>query len=925
MVRRGSPTERVHAPIRGRLPRLGCAAWWVRLAGVTAASLVLMGSSTALAAGVWSPADSVDPAINAQSESCSSASFCVAVGFTSGFGSAAVYSDGAWSEASLIDTQSQLFSVSCPASSTSFCMAMNGDGEALTYNGSTWSAPAPTGADLTSVSCSSASFCVAVGGSGEAAVYNGSTWTAPTEIGSQVSSISCTSESFCMAVGAGNGGAAHALTYNGSKWSTPSVIDSQDENGLHTVSCASSSFCVTAGNFGDELTYDGVTWTKPTQLGILGYIQSVSCHSESFCVAATPEGETATYSGSAWAVSSRISEQAASGALSCPTESFCVAVGGYASTYNGGAWTSPVPVGGGGLGAVSCSSSSFCSAVDFHGRMLAYDGTTWSAPTQIDPEGGLDSVSCPSAVFCVAAGGGQQGYALTSDGSAWSAPRDIDPEGGVRAVSCASTSFCMAVTEHTVEGQERGYALTYRGGAWAVPSEIDAEAAVRSVSCPSDSFCAAVGGHDAVIYDGSSWSTPTPLYAEGSLKSVSCSSSTFCVAIAEHFSGILGPGANAQALTYNGSGWSAPSEIPSAPDRGPFDGGHVSCASSSFCLAAALFEGATAIFENGLWSAWMPLEFNGQFSSVSCPSASFCALVNEAGQAFTYSAPSTAPSTPGGGGSSSAGGSSGGGGVLGTQTALVSSAQIKTLLARELTPSGKGAKIAAVLKDGGFGVRFKVLEAGAAVIDWYEVPAGAKLAKKAKPKPVLVGAGQRTFTAAGTATIKIKLTAVGKNLLRHARQLRLRRRAHSRPPARQRSAPPRRLCSSTNDDPRWRFAHSQVRIRRLLALAQQEPMSTPIATLPRASSPGRRPRCDESGSSLFKEAVPVLARELHGARAACARAPEESPLFASASAQPRWARAAQSHSALASWNSHESAKCSSARSSQPSVAASRPR
>jgi hypothetical protein len=59
------------------------------------------------------------------------------------------------------------------------------------------------------------------------------------------------------------------------------------------------------------------------------------------------------------------------------------------------------------------------------------------------------------------------------------------------------------------------------------------------------------------------------------------------------------------------------------------------------------------------------------------------------------------------------------------------------------------------------------------VIDWYEVPRGAKLAKRTKPKPVLVAVGQRTFYTAGTATIKIHLTATGKRLLKHARRLTL--------------------------------------------------------------------------------------------------------------------------------------------------------
>jgi hypothetical protein len=99
-------------------------------------------------------------------------------------------------------------------------------------------------------------------------------------------------------------------------------------------------------------------------------------------------------------------------------------------------------------------------------------------------------------------------------------------------------------------------------------------------------------------------------------------------------------------------------------------------------------------------------------------------------------------------------------------------AESTALLAEELTPSGKAAKIASLLKGGGFTVTCKALEAGTTVIDWYEVPAGAKLAKT-KPEPALIAAGQRTFSAAGTAKIKIKLAAAGKRLLNHVRKLKL--------------------------------------------------------------------------------------------------------------------------------------------------------
>ena len=78
-------------------------------------------------------------------------------------------------------------------------------------------------------------------------------------------------------------------------------------------------------------------------------------------------------------------------------------------------------------------------------------------------------------------------------------------------------------------------------------------------------------------------------------------------------------------------------------------------------------------------------------------------------------------------------------------TATISSAQIAALLGGQLTPSGKTAKIAALLKAGAFAFAYKALEAGSATIDWYQLPSGAKLAKNnnsSKKKPVLVAAGE---------------------------------------------------------------------------------------------------------------------------------------------------------------------------------------
>ena len=117
-------------------------------------------------------------------------------------------------------------------------------------------------------------------------------------------------------------------------------------------------------------------------------------------------------------------------------------------------------------------------------------------------------------------------------------------------------------------------------------------------------------------------------------------------------------------------------------------------------------------------------------------------------------------------------GSSAGGGVLGSTAQHVSAEEIQVLLRTELTPNGKGAKIAALLKAGGWTITFRALEAGTAVIYWYRLPPGAKLAR-AKAKPVLVAVGQASFAAAGTSKLKVKLTLAGKRLLRHGRSLKL--------------------------------------------------------------------------------------------------------------------------------------------------------
>ncbi len=129
--------------------------------------------------------------------------------------------------------------------------------------------------------------------------------------------------------------------------------------------------------------------------------------------------------------------------------------------------------------------------------------------------------------------------------------------------------------------------------------------------------------------------------------------------------------------------------------------------------------------------------------------------------------------SPAAGSGSTAGPSAAGGSVIGETSTTVSPAQIAASLRRQLTPSGESAKLATMLKTGGFTITFKALDAGTATIDWYALALGATLAGKAKAKPTLVAYGQAAFRSAGTRKIEVRLTTIGKRLLKRTKSPKL--------------------------------------------------------------------------------------------------------------------------------------------------------
>ena len=334
--------------------------------------------------------------------SCASASFCTVV---DAMGDVMTYDGSSWSSPDRISVGPVLQSVSCP--SASFCVALSFT-SLFTYNGTSWSTPdvvEPAEGFLNYISCPSPSFCAAVDAEGYAVTYDGSSWSTPemTDEDGSLESVSCVSASFCIAVD--NEG--DVLTYNGTAWSPPNRVDS-GTSGLESVSCVTETFCVAVGD--GVVSYNGTSWSSPDTIGSAGTsLWSVSCVSESFCAAVGGDGNDGTdafiYNGTSWSSPEIIDngDVVVIAPVSCPTASFCAAVDGSGNvvTYNGSSWSSPENLQSGYLESISCSTASFCVAVDSIGNVVTYNGTGWSSPQNVDSNQ-LDSVSCPTMSFCVA-------------------------------------------------------------------------------------------------------------------------------------------------------------------------------------------------------------------------------------------------------------------------------------------------------------------------------------------------------------------------------------------------------------------------------------------------------------------------------------------------------------------------------------------
>lgn len=96
---------------------------------------------------------------------------------------------------------------------------------------------------------------------------------------------------------------------------------------------------------------------------------------------------------------------------------------------------------------------------------------------------------------------------------------------------------------------------------------------------------------------------------------------------------------------------------------------------------------------------------------------------------------------------------------------------ILVALDKAFVSSRKSARLVAILKTGRFDASFDAPAPGTLLIDWYEIPKGARLSKKAQP--ILVASGRADFRTAGRKRVAIKLTRKGRQLLKRAKSIKL--------------------------------------------------------------------------------------------------------------------------------------------------------
>jgi hypothetical protein len=581
-----------------------------------------------------------------QSVSCSSATFCSAVGQYETSEAAIVTLAESWNgtkwktvttPALLGSKEAGLHGVACSTSTA--CVAVGwytlttGTELPLTelWNGTKWvvqSTPTPGGAEqsyLEGASCApSSTVCFASGwyvNAGGVTLplserWNGSSWALLTNpmpagaVGAKLNSIGCSASSACTAVGtyetASHRVAPLAERWTGSEWQLQSPASAAEPAAteLNAVACPSTGVCRASGDAKSEET--------PTAL-----VEEANNGEWSLSGAANP-GEP---------------KRSNLESVACGGSSACVSVGEYES-----------------------AEGAFSSLAEL------WNGTQWQVLPTSKPsnaqEDDLRGASCGSSTNCVAVGdlvtieGKTEAVAEGWSGTNLEAQKPTKPTGAkftlLRSVSCSATTFCAAVGQYeTSESAVVTLAESWDGTKWKTvltPALVEFKSAgLRGVACSSSTACVAVGSYTTTagvelplteLWNGKKWlvqTTPTPVGTETArINGVTCANSESCMATGWYESG----GARRTLVErWTGAIWQMlATPNPAGSLKSSLNG--VGCSAAFACTAVGSSETAghsiVTLAESWNGSEWrMQVTPNGsaaasELNSAACPSPTFC-------------------------------------------------------------------------------------------------------------------------------------------------------------------------------------------------------------------------------------------------------------------------------------------------------------
>jgi hypothetical protein len=545
---------------------------------------------------------------------CSTTTWCMVVNNTGTF---QVMSGSSWSApvrafgaSSNPDRPgSVVTSLTCPAAGR--CLAIRSN-MIVEFTGGTWRSAGAPSSGWRAVDCPTTTYCVAIRGDGWSTTRVGTTWRTPVRIGTlrgvEWWEVACQAAARCFAVATGTSTYSSWRGTLTSTWST-AYLGSYSQGNAYRISCSSSA-CLALGDR-VRVTVSGTSWTLQT-LGphdVDDWTNELSCGTPSLCVALN-YGNIARWSSTALLERTKLSAGVGTMAgVSCPrTGGACFAIDNRGRFYR---WTptarwvlATTLQTTGGVGRVGCLSTTSCFLFDSNGWLVAWNGATWTRSGKLFTQ--RATVECAGTGFCIAVDRISKAYRVWSKGG-WGAAKAMPL--AAADISCASATLCLAV-------DAEGRASRFNGAGWWAPvaALTDPYADGPAVSCAPGGPCMLTSSEGTYRrYVGTAFTTtarlPSGLPAEDRM--LSCATASSCVLAVQS-------GSWAQ---WNGSAWSVHVLGWSA-----YRFGTLTCLTPSHCLATHPYSNDTSptAWNSGTWSddgTYAPDEVP---ESPECPTMATC-------------------------------------------------------------------------------------------------------------------------------------------------------------------------------------------------------------------------------------------------------------------------------------------------------------